>query len=187
VSIDSKMDFISQIIDEVVESVVEEEWRPIVGYDGKYEVSDLGRVKGLKRGKILKPSPDKYGYLQVNLCNNDVKTCFVHRLVLQTFQPTEEELDCDHVNFIKNDNRLVNLRWATTSQNSRYQPKREGCSSQYIGVCWIKRQKKWVANCRIDGKLNHIGTFDTEEEAGRAYNDFVISKGLQDFTILNKF
>jgi hypothetical protein len=182
------MDFISQIIDEVIESVVEEEWRPIVGYEGKYEVSDLGRVKSFARykdGRILKPSPNKDGYLHIILCNKGQKTCLVHRLVLQTFNTTEEELDCDHVNFIKNDNRLVNLRWATISQNARYQPKREGCSSQYIGVS--RESNRWRARCKIDGKNIHLGTFDTEEEGAKAYNDFVISKGLQDFVILNKF
>jgi hypothetical protein len=178
------MDFISQIIDEVVESVVEEEWRPIVGYEGLYEVSDLGRVKGLKRGKILKPSPDKDGYLTLILCNKGEKMCRVHRLVLQSFQPTEEDLVCDHINHIKNDNRLINLRWATISQNTRHQPKREGCSSQYIGVCWYNN--KWISRCRIDGKLFNIGCFDDEQEAGKAYNDFVILKGLQDFVNLNK-
>jgi hypothetical protein len=181
------MDFISQIIGEVIESVVEEEWRPIVGYEGLYEVSNLGRVKGLKRGKILKCEITRDGYVRATLCKKNVENRFsVHRLVLQTFQPTEEELDCDHVNFIKNDNRLVNLRWATSSQNTRFQNKREGCSSQHIGVYKTTRGKPWRAMCRIDGVKVHLGTFDTEEEAGRAYNNFVISKGLQDFVNLNK-
>lgn len=182
------MDFISQIIDEVVESVVEEEWRPVTNYEGLYEVSSLGRVKGLKRGKILACENMRDGYIRATLCKKNVMNRFsVHRLVLQAFNPTEEELDCDHINFIKNDNRLVNLRWATSSQNSRYQPKREGCSSQYLGVHKTTRGKPWRAMCKINGKKIHLGTFDTEEEAGKAYNDFVISKDLQDFTILNKF
>jgi len=164
VSIDSKMDFISQIIDEVIESVVEEEWRPIVGYEGLYEVSDLGRIKSFaqcKDGRIMKPSPNKDGYLNVNLCNKGKKIFKVHR--------------------------LVNLRWATHSQNQRFQKKREGCSSQYLGVSrWIGRGKNWKATCNIDGKNIHLGYFDTEEEGAKAYNNFVISKGLQDFVNLNK-
>ena len=182
------MDFISQIINEVVESVVEEEWRPIVGYEGLYEVSDLGRVKGLKRGKILKCENMRDGYVRATLCKKNVENRFrVHRLVLETFQPMEEDLVCDHINHIKNDNRLVNLRWATTSQNNRYLQKREGCSSQYIGVYKTTRGKPWRATCKIDGVKSHLGTFDTEEEGAKAYNDFVISKGLQHFVILNKF
>lgn len=188
------MNFISQIIDEVVESVVEERWLPVTDYEGLYEVSSLGRFKSFhkfKDGKILKLSPDKDGYIRVSLSKKKViKYDRLHRLVLQAFNPTEEELVCDHENHIKNDNRLVNLRWATISQNTRYQSKRDDCTSQYIGVCNVSnstRGKPWLTTCRINNKVFRIGTFDTEEEAGKAYNDFVITKNLQDFTILNKF
>jgi len=186
VSIDSKMDFISQIIDEVIESVVEEEWRPIVGYEGLYEVSNLGRVKGLKCGKILKPSPNKNGYLCLHLYNKGRNRFRVHRLVLLTFLPIDEIKEVNHKNHIKTDNRLCNLEWCSRSENVRFQNKREGCSSQYIGVTWCKSNNNWNAQCRIDGVQFYLGTFDTEEEAGRAYNNFVISKGLQDFVNLNK-
>jgi hypothetical protein len=181
------MDFISQIIEDVVESVVEERWLPVVGYEGLYEVSDLGRVRSLKSGKIMKPKLEKNGYMRTCLTNNkQEKTISIHRLILQTFQPTEEKLQCDHINHIKTDNRLVNLRWATISQNSRFRKKREGLSSQYMGVAWAKYDKKWKTGCRIDGKTIHLGYFDDEREAGLAYNNFVISKGLQDFVILNE-
>jgi len=190
VSIDSKMDFISQIIDEVIESVVEEEWRPIVGYEGLYEVSDLGRIKSFaqcKDGRIMKPSPNKDGYLNVNLCNKGKKIFKVHRLVLQTFLPIEENKEVNHKNHNKSDNRLCNLEWCSRSENCRFCKKREGCSSQYKGVTWYKRDKKWSAMCRLNGKNVHLGRFDTEEEGAKAYNDFVILKGLQDFVDLNKF
>jgi hypothetical protein len=182
------MDFISQIIDEVVESVVEERWLPIVGYEN-YEVSDLGRVKSLARngtkGGILKYAINQ-GYLRVCLSkNNKNKNVVIHRLVLQAFQPTEEDLECDHINHIKSDNRLCNLRWATKSQNVRFQKKREGCSSQYRGVINTYRKTPWRASCRLNGKIIHIGTFDDEHDAGRAYNDFIIKHNLQHFTILN--
>ena len=178
------MDFISQLINEVVESVVEERWMPIVGFE-KYQVSDLGRIKN-KSGKILK-CENKDEYIRVTLYKKSKSVHrFVHRLVLQAFNPMEEDLECDHINHIKSDNRLVNLRWVTKSQNSRFQKKREGCLSQYLGVSWYKRGNKWRAMCRLDGKNLYFGCFETEEEAAKAYNDFVISKGLQDFVILNE-
>jgi len=181
------MDFISQIIDEVVESVVEERWLPVTDYEELYEVSDLGRIKGLKRGKILANKNMENGYIQALLYKNGVRNYYkVHRLVLQAFQPTEEDLVCDHENHIRNDNRLVNLRWATSSQNNRYRPKREGCSSQYLGVYKSLSRKPWQAACSIDGKKIHLGCFDTEEEGAKAYNDFVIKHNLQDFTHLNE-
>ena len=168
---------------------MEEKWLPIVGYEGKYEVSDLGQVKSFVRckdGKIMSPSKDKDGYLSIKLSKDKVVNYRVHRLILQTFQPTEEDLVCDHINHIKNDNRLVNLRWATISQNSRYVKKREGLTSQYRGVSWYKKCNKWYSCCRLNGKRFWIGLFDDEREAGLAYNNFVISKELQDFVILNE-
>jgi hypothetical protein len=178
------MDFISQIIDEVVDSVVEERWLPIVGYEGLYEVSDLGRVKSFARykdGKILKPTIYG-GYLRVELKD---KTNKIHRLVLQAFLPIDEFKQVNHMNHIKTDNRLCNLEWCSPSENLRFRKKREGLSSQYIGVCWFKRDKKWRASCCIDSKVIHIGYFDDEHDAGRAYNEFIIKHNLQHFTMLN--
>ena len=180
------MDFISQIIDEVVESVVEERWLPVTDYEGLYEVSDLGRIRGLKSGKILVCENMKNGYVKAHLWNKTAKNFYIHRLVLQAFQPTEEDLVCDHENHIRNDNRLVNLRWATYSQNLRYRPKREGLTSQYLGVYKPLSRKRWRARCLFNGKTIHIGCFDTEEEGAKAYNDFVIKHNLQDFNILNE-
>jgi len=166
-----------------------ESWLPIVGYDGKYEVSDLGRVKSFARykdGKIIKPKFDKDGYMIVNLCNNGVKNWKVHRLVLLTFLPIDEIKQVNHMNHITTDNRLCNLEWCSSSENNRFQRKREGCSSQYVGVTWFKNTKKWVAKCRFDGKNIYIGTFDDEKDAGKAYNDFVIKYDLQHFAKLNE-
>ena len=179
------MDFISQIIDEVVESVMEERWLPIVGYEDKYEVSDLGRVKN-KSGKIKSLVKRGKGYLGVALCDKTKKSYSVHRLVLQTFFPINENKLVNHMNHIRNDNRLCNLEWCSPSENVRFSKKREGCSSKYIGVTWCKRNKKWNTTCRIDGKIVNIARFDEEHDAGRAYNDFVIKNDLQHFTLLNE-
>ena len=166
-----------------------ESWLPIVGYDGKYEVSDFGRVKSFARykdGRIMKLTIDKDGYITVNLCNNGVKILKVHRLVLQTFLPIEEIKEVNHKNHIKSDNRLENLEWCNHSENQRFRKKRQALSSRYLGVSWFKRDKKWRAACRFDGKSIHLGTFDTEEEGAKAYNDFVIKHDLQHFTKLNE-
>ena len=168
-------------------SKMEEIWRPIVGYEGKYEVSNLGNVKNVKTGRILKPSSDYDGYLLVNLYDNGRKMFKVHRLVLQTFLPIEENKEVNHKNHIKNDNRLENLEWCSHSENNRFRKKWEGCSSQYRGVSWLKSHNKWRVKCSLDGEVIYLGLFDVEQEAGKAYNDFVIKHELQHFTILNKF
>ena len=51
----------------------------------------------------------------------------------------------------------------------RNKNKRENCSSVYIGVCWFKRDKKWVAQIKINGKSKHLGYFDNELEAHLVY------------------
>ena len=183
------MDFISELIDDVIERVVEERWLPIVGYEGLYEVSDLGRVKSSQRkgtrGGLLKPQLNTEGYLSVALHFKSRKYISVHRLVLSTFLPIEENKEVDHINHIKTDNRLENLRWATCSENIRHRKKIANCSSQYIGVKWHKRDKKWEVSCCFNYNHKYIGRFDTEVEAAKAYNTYIIENGLQEFAILN--
>ena len=100
---------------------MEEIWKPIMGYEGLYEVSNLGRVKRLKKDKefILKPIINKFGYLHVSLSkNNIVKNYRIHRLVAETFIPNpDNKPDVDHINTIRTDNRVENLRWVTKQEN----------------------------------------------------------------------
>ena len=96
-----------------------EEWKKIDGYEN-YSVSSEGRVRNDKTGRILKVTPDKGGYLQVCLSKNGKQKTFnVHRLVAETFIPSPENKSCvDHINTIRDDNRVENLRWATHKENS---------------------------------------------------------------------
>ena len=113
-------------------------WRPIVGYEGLYEVSNYGRVKSIKRiikkvrlGNefssiqneiILKYNCDRYGYLKVGLWKDaKCKKFFVHRLVADAFIPNKENLpQINHINEIKTDNRVENLEWCSASYNTNY-------------------------------------------------------------------
>lgn len=111
----------------------EEQWRKIPGYESCYEVSDMGRIRSIPRyvtyktgGKRFYPSrirktqisqPD--GYPVVNLLSNsDRKTFKVHRLVLEVFSgECPEGMEARHLNGDNADNRLVNLKWGTHSEN----------------------------------------------------------------------
>ena len=164
--------------------MMEEIWKLITGYDGKYEVSDFGNVRNAKTGRIMKLQ-NHNGYLRVSLNNNGKKLWLVHRLVLETFLPIDGK-EVNHKNHITSDNRLENLEWCTRSENCRFRKKRMGLSSQYLGVTWCKRDKKWCVSCYFNDKKIHLGNFDDEHDAGRAYNDFVIKHDLQHFTKLNE-
>lgn len=114
-------------------------WKDIKGFEGVYQVSNLGRVKSLERfrkgangsletvkEKILKPLIDK-GYYQVVLCKQSVqKHYLVHRLVWETFNgQILEGLQVNHINEIKTDNRLSNLNLMTAKENCNWGTRNE--------------------------------------------------------------
>jgi len=106
---------------------MEEIWKDVKGYESYYQVSSLGSVKSLgnnkfKKEKVLKFGKDKVGYCLVNLCvNGKVKMYKVHRLVALTFlENPENKPQVNHINAIKNDNRVENLEWNTYSENIRH-------------------------------------------------------------------
>lgn len=97
-------------------------WKDIAGFEGLYQVSNVGQIKSVKSGKILKPNSNNTGgYLQVALSKNGkVKRFYVHRLVAEAFLPNEDELpEVDHINSDKTDNRVANLQWISKIENNR--------------------------------------------------------------------
>ncbi|MFG1349050.1 NUMOD4 motif-containing HNH endonuclease [Xanthobacter autotrophicus] len=105
-----------------------EEWRAIRGFEGLYEVSNHGRVRGLDRvlsdgrrypGHVLALKTSKSGHINVRLCKGGAHLwAWVHRLVLDAFVgPAPVGMVCAHNNGIPNDNRPENLRWDTPSGN----------------------------------------------------------------------
>lgn len=104
---------------------IQETWKPAAGFEGRYEISDQGRVKTLLRhrgqqGMILKTLPNKDGYPFVSLSNGNGghASRTVHRLVLDAFVgPCPPNKECSHRNGVRSDCRLVNLEWATEKEN----------------------------------------------------------------------
>ena len=102
-----------------------EQWRDIDGYDGAYQVSDLGRVRSLKFGrvKVLRPVNNGNEYLRVNLSNcGKIKRFYIHRLVAQAFIQNDDEskTQINHIDECKQNNRLWNLEYCTAQYNSTY-------------------------------------------------------------------
>lgn len=102
-----------------------EQWRDIFGYDGAYQVSDLGRVRSRKYGdwRVIDGSKDSSGYLQVGLYKGKKAKLFsVHRLVAQAFIQNYDSSKTiiNHRNEIKTDNKVSNLEWCDYKYNSTY-------------------------------------------------------------------
>lgn len=135
--------------------------------NNRFNDKRVQRTFGYKCGK---------GYMKVNAGG---KTSKMHRIVAQAFlsdflnYPQVDHIDGDRTN-----NDISNLRMATNASNRQaHMTKIEGCSSQYRGVCWCKRRKKWRAKCEINGNIKHIGGFDDEHEAAIARDAYAFSRG----------
>jgi len=107
-----------------------EEWQPVVGYEGLYEVSSLGRIR---RVKILSPALKKHGYLQVSLVdgNGGRKSLRLHRLVAEAFIPNPEgKPQVNHLDENPLNNCANNLAWATAEENTNYGSRTEKASAK---------------------------------------------------------
>ena len=99
-----------------------EMWKAVPGYEGLYEVSHLGRVFSVRRGKLRRLNDTGRGYLQVMLSKDGHRAhVLVHRLVAEVFIPNpENKPQVNHINGDKNDNRAENLEWCTMGENLRH-------------------------------------------------------------------
>jgi hypothetical protein len=165
----------------------EEIWKDIPDYEGMYQVSDLGRVKSLKRitivsdvinrplkERILKLMFNSSDYLYVTLTKVGFlkKNYPIHQLVAFVFKnhkPCGHKLVINHINFIKTDNRVVNLEIVINRENCN--KKHLKSTSKYTGVSWNKKNNKWASQIMIEGRNKHIGYFRNELEASNAYQN----------------
>lgn len=163
---------------------MEEEWIPIKDYEN-YMISNLGRVKNLNykrtgRERMLKLNKDKNGYLIVSLIKNKKrKTFLIHRLVAKAFIPNPENKPCvDHINTIKTDNRVENLRWVTCEENmnnpltkkhmDEVYASMKGMSSPFYGKKHTEESKRKMGVKIYCIELNKF--FDTITEASEELN-----------------
>ncbi len=161
-------------------------WKDIPGYEGKYQVSNLGRVKGVDRyedwrgtirkrkGKIKSQNVDKNGYYRVNISKEGKReTIAVHILVSMAFlghKPDGYNKIIDHKEEgDKSYNIPENLQIITQRENCSKKFDKSKTTSRYTGVYWRKDIKKWKSQIQINGKRKHLGYFNTQEEASKAY------------------
>lgn len=158
---------------------MEEVWKPIEGYEGLYEVSNLGRVRSLefrngsgrhRRITVLSPTDNGHGYKIIGLLvNGKRKNHYVHRLVAKAFVPNPDSLPViDHIDHDRGNNVADNLRWMTQGDNVRYsrglmcKPRQKPMAN--TGERYISKQKK-DGRYRLTIRRKQIGVFDTIENA----------------------
>ena len=140
-------------------------WNDIFEYrDGHlyWKIRPSRAVKaGVRAGKL-----NFEGYIRITYKRREY-SC--HRIIWEIFNgPIPDKMEIDHINGIRNDNSILNLRLATKSQNTQNQKgaNRSNKSSGIRGVTFHKNAKKWIAQIRLKGKRIYLGSFKTKEEAG---------------------
>lgn len=153
----------------------DETWKDIEGYEGKYQVSDLGRVRSLARvsergrtieAKFLSTFVDAHGYLAVNLAKTVVK---VHRLVAKAFICNSgNKAEVNHINGIRHDARKVNLEWVSRAENQRHSWNVLGRKSPFTSKVGVQCHSSkgvvavsTITGCRI--------RFDTQSLAAKVF------------------
>ena len=134
------------------------------------ETGNFFWAKPSKNRNLIDPikSRDKDGYFVVCFTINGIQKNYkVHRLIwIYVYGQVIHQID--HVNGVRNDNRLCNLREVTAQQNGMNKAKRES-KNNLTGVYLTANKKRWVAQIAFKNKRHHLGCFDTPEEASFAY------------------
>ena len=149
-----------------------EMWKDIQGYEEKYQISNIGRIKNKINNRLLRPRVGTYGYYKVNLYKNKkVKTIEIHRLVAEAFiENPESKSEVNHIDGNKLNNNITNLEWVTHKENINhawrtklFEPVRK--ASKRYGKSNPNAKKVYQIKNNII-----IGVFDTIKEAATKTN-----------------
>jgi len=166
---------------------ISEVWNDIKGYEGLYQVSDMGRVKSLERTitkkngrnqsiqeRILKPSTEHGGYLSVILYDTSGKrkTFKVHRLVCEAFHENPEDKPCvNHIDENKTNNAVSNLEWCTYKENNNH-----GTHNARMARGVAKALSRPVGQYTLDDQLVKVWQSTNEVERQLGFAHSLISK-----------
>ncbi len=151
---------------------MKEVWKSCKGYEGSYEVSNLGRIKSKQRisEKMLTSHNNKYGYPSVTLSiRGKITRHTIHQLMAIAFldhTPNGNTMVVDHIDEVKTNNHIDNLRIISNRENCSRSTRG---TSKFTGVSWNKQNKRWIACIEIEGKQKHLGSFTDELEASEMY------------------
>jgi len=162
---------------------MEEIWKEIPEQKGRFEVSNLGKIKSKKfiresktgernfmRETIMTPWVS-YGYKKISFKGQNY---FIHRLMAEAFIPNPNNLPfVNHIDFDRGNNSLENLEWVNRIDNALHF---ENASFKRKAK-WMRRAKKWMVYRTIDGKRTAVAVGDTEQDALVAYSAFLSDLG----------
>lgn len=118
--------------------------------------------------------PSRKGYLRTSV---DGRVYMLHRLVWLYHYGTWPEGEIDHINGIRADNRIANLRDVTSSENNKNRRRPITNRTGFMGVYWSPKKKKWLAEITTAGKKIHLGFFEDIDDAAKARKDAELCYG----------
>lgn len=171
-------------------------WKDVPGFSGSYQVSNFGRIKSFpklkksRRGvaayltkEKIRTFNNKKHYPIVDLYHENGKCEYIalHRLVAKCFIPNPNNLPfVNHKDTVKTNNHVDNLEWISHRENVSHGNLSR--SSKPIGASWKPSIKRWVATIMLNKKQKYLGSFLTQEDAGKAYQMALIK-----FNVTNKY
>lgn len=168
------------------ENLPGEIWLPVNGHNGKYLISNKGRMKSVRfnKEKIHRSTPSINGYAQVKMCVNYCNKSYkIHRLVAEHFLEKIEGRDSvNHIDENKLNNCVENLEWVTNRENVSYSKIKNKVHSTFVGVTFDSSMNKYFSRILIVDKRINLGYFDNEIDAHNAYQ-----KALKDNNLKNKY
>lgn len=140
-----------------------------------YEICQYGAIRKLYSKLILKQADDRHGYKVVSLRINRIKKTYkIHRIIALTYMIINTNDQVDHINGVRTDNRIINLRKCDIQYNARNRTVFNIIkTSRFKGVSW--ERNKWRARLKVTNKYLSLGSFVKEEDAALAYNEKAIS------------
>ena len=168
-------------------------WKDVIGYEGFYQVSNIGRLKSLSRVKdspfgsftsqeqILATRLTKFGYIRAMLQRSGIRKMYnVHRIVAISFIPNPLNLpQVNHIDGNKSNNNVGNLEWVSVSENGTHAFLNKTTQSNNWGIMREKRYNTWTVVLLIAPKTKkYFGSFKSLEDAIVVRNEAMIKYGL---------